>query len=175
MAFACRAFCTSTRRTLESDPGSGSRVPSPDLKAGSPAALPGINSAGPKSIRNLATFPPELYIAIHCCEPSALGRRSKSNATYATSGGWCSIAEPRSATRLHPGNNTNARAAVRSNRIIRRQLSQTTYIIGETCVNGSAGFEHRPNYHYFFRSAQLQKDCGDIDFRHRAKRSGHSA
>src|SRR6266487_2610687 len=42
--FARRAFCRSTRRTLESDPGSGIRVPSPDLTPGSPAVLPGVRS-----------------------------------------------------------------------------------------------------------------------------------
>src|SRR5947207_3428597 len=81
MVFARRTFCRSTRRTLESDPGSGIRVPSPDLTPDSPAVLPGVDSAAPKSIRNLAIFPDELHIAIHCCEPSPLCRGSKSNPT----------------------------------------------------------------------------------------------
>src|SRR5262249_14382405 len=114
--FARRAFCRSTRRTLESDPGSGSRVPSPDLTPDSPAVLPGVHSAAPKSNRNLAIFPDELYIPIHCCEPSPLcGKGSKSNPTDASSGGWCSTAKPRSATLLHPGNNPKATATAHIN------------------------------------------------------------
>jgi hypothetical protein len=109
---ARRAFCRSTRRTLASDPGSGIIAPSPDLTPESPAVLPGVVSAAPKSIRNLAIFPGELYIPIHCREPSPLWWGSKSKPTDVSSDRRGSIAKLRSATRLHPGNNTRATAAV---------------------------------------------------------------
>jgi hypothetical protein len=109
---ARRACCRSTRRTLASDPGSGIRVPSPDLTPESLAVLPGVVSAAPRSTRNLAIFPGELYIPIHCREPSPLCWGSKSNRTDVSSDRWGSTARLRSATRLHPGNNTRATAAV---------------------------------------------------------------